>query len=309
MKTLRILLTCTLLLCGAAAAEAQKPRRPSPVMQEFGHLIRKQERAEQRRAERAAAARASERRAVAPNIPLPVPFASTQAGASGLPSPRALAPVPLQNLVGGHTAGNGRRVGDGRPVARGSARPQSSVRGVNKDRLIVRANPRSWYLGSITPQDRFRVRRVGGPKDRWAYGDVVGNPRLRGVWVLREGLEKGPPAPHTNFTRNREQSRAHLDRRYASWISPGRRDGVNAPLLGRTRMYGNYDPSTGRFYDVLRRLDPNNERVRYRARWVTEDGRAAVIRQYRVNERGKEIKGTSRWGVAPCRFMGIAPCR
>lgn len=310
MKRIQAFVACLLLLCGALTVNAQKRSTDSQFMKEFGPAIAKEARAEKKREQKAAS------RKNAPGHPTPdfsvEMLNRTLATQIVLPAPAQfnLPPVSLEKLLGSGPSKSARGNKKTPVVATAAVLPQSVVRKVDKDRLIVRPNPRSWYLGSINKKDSFRVKAVGGNKDRWAFGDVIGNPKLKNVWVLREGLKPGPvPVREPPKLRNSDQSRDNLANNYASWISPkGRDDGVETKLLNGTRLFGNYNPNTRKFYDPINRLDPSNQKHEYRVRWITDNGQAAIIRHYRVNQSGREIKGTSQWGIAPCSALG-GPCR
>lgn len=201
-------------------------------------------------------------------------------------------------------------------TAQAAANNRSVTRCVKDDhRVIVRMLPGSWYLGSINDKDCFRAKAVWG--DQWFFGDVIGNPKLKDVWVLREGFEGGAmpngKPPSVVFG---DESRDKLEEKYASWISPGRADGDQAKLLRKTKIFGNYDPETNHYYDELnqgRQLDPDTPFHEYKVRWITDDGRAAIIRHYDIygyghTKSGQEIPNTSQWGIVPCSTLAFFPC-
>ena len=75
-------------------------------------------------------------------------------------------------------------------------------------------------------------------------------------------------------------------------------------LKRETTLYVNYNPSTGKFYDPIKPLDPDTPNRRIRMRYISKDHEAAVIRYFGVDEKGKQTK-LSQWGIVPRKDISV----
>jgi hypothetical protein len=300
-----LLLSCLSLLC-AASSNAQIQWRPSPLMRGFNQRGALQLPGERIRLPdnlpRIAAPRPLVPRAPIYTINrLPV----VKAVATPWQPPRRVVRIPVAPLTGYFQPA---------PVAHIGSLTKPSVRTVDAPRLIVRANPRSWYEGALKAGDKFTVKAVRGA---WAYGNAHGDVHQKDVWVKRDGLTKGAvPTGKGNppYTiRDHAESRAFMKKNVASWLSPGVADGVKVKLKAATPLYNNYNPRTKEFSGRIKELDPNTPNRELRVCYVTKDGGAAVVRYNGVDKKGKPTK-LSQWGIVPCAELGKAkgkklPCR
>jgi hypothetical protein len=140
---------------------------------------------------------------------------------------------------------------------------------------------------------------VRGVRGHWAFGDAAGDVKRRNVWILRNRLDKGPLPTATKQPIS--NTREYLKRRDASWISPGRSDGVSAKLKQETVLYGNYNPRTGKFSDRIKELDPDRKNRELHMRYISKDRDAAVVRYSGVDPTRRDAKGKpkttfSQWG-------------
>jgi hypothetical protein len=307
-----LLLLCLSLL-SATASRAQQLSRPSPFTQGYGSQVSRQVVIDRMRPP------VNLPRVFVPNVLVPRdPFVelhrvpAVQSVVKTWQTPRTLTVQPIAQVPVRRPIATISRDFIS-PIATVAATPKSSVRKVDEPRLIVRANPRSWYLGALEQGDKFKVKAVRGA---WAYGDASGDINRKNVWVLRDGLTKGNvPSGKGNppYTiRNHDQSRAYMLKKEASWLSPGKSDGVKVKLTSPTVLSNTYNPKTGDFLGRVKTLDPKTPNREVRVRYISKDGNAAVVRYNGVKENGKSTK-MSQWGVVPCAQLrtskgGKLPC-
>jgi hypothetical protein len=302
--TKKMLLILCLSLLSGATAQAQRQARQSPFMQEFGAVVARQERLDRARPPKSHPLRDVPvnttdelNRALAAQGPL-VPWA---------PSQQKLQAISVNELLGGDDRLAARAASlrnFNSPVATAAAsRPKTVTRKLDADRLLVRAgNPGSWNVGALEKKngDSFTIRAISGDYD---FGDSHGDVELKGVYVLRNGLAggslksvKGNPPP---AIRDHDASRAYLKKKYASWVSPGVSDGQLVTLSERAGLYDSYDPKTKKLLGHVKTLDPTTPNREVRVRWITKDGKGAVVRYSGLDKNGDPTKLT-QWGYVPC---------
>jgi hypothetical protein len=203
-------------------------------------------------------------------------------------------------------------------------------------RLIVRSNPKGYYVGAldVNQNDQFQVKAVKNDKEGcWALGDTLGTVKLHDVWVNCNGL-KGEfgnvrPATDSEIPNPGYQSARHLEDTFASLIAPvtnadkkGRpKDAKEFAVLTRdATLYGNYPLSqspnlpVGQFSDDLgvvvhaRRCNDF-----FKVRYFSNDGRAAVGKYVHINSQtGERIE---IWGILDMAnislplSLGPPPCK
>lgn len=252
------------------------------------------------------------------DLPTPATTIDTPAAAARPRGIRARAPVRPPFPTPGTTADLPARVSarPGRlPDARNSRRSSTpGVRRVLATDLSVRSDPDSFYVGSLTRGQHFRVkaireiRRVRRDGTVFYpcsfYGDAFGSVDMKNVWVNCAGLEprgKRHPRPRRavkpEFHKpgrdapNTVTTREHLRRRFASRILPEtRRGGDGRPGsiavregLDTMDLYRTFDPRTGRARDLLGTFPARGPNITLKGRYVTRNGEAVVLRYIRVD--------------------------
>jgi len=188
-------------------------------------------------------------------------------------------------------------------------------------RLIVRSNPKGYYVGSldVNHNDQFKVKAVkNDEKGCWALGDTLGTVKLHDVWVNCNGL-KGEfgnvrPATDSEIPDPGYQSARHLEGTFASLIAPvtnadkkGPKDAKEFAVLRRdTTLYGNYPLSQSptlsggkpwQGSDELGVVHVGQCNEFFKVRYFSNDGKAAVGKYIHVNSKtGDKVE---KWGIIP----------
>lgn len=199
-------------------------------------------------------------------------------------------------------------------------------------RLIVRSNPKGYYVGSldINQGDQFQVKAKHISEDGknicWALGDTLGTVKLNDVWVNCNGLKGAfENVRETTETPNPGyQSRRHLEDRFASLVAPvthadekGPKDAKDYVVVTQdTIVYGNYPlsqpanpdgskPLPGTFSDELGEVLAAPCHA-FKVRFFSNDGNAVVGRSVLIDPKTHEaVEGVSRWGILPTANISL----